>query len=403
MTGGTRTTLSDVCESVRYGYTASATTEPRGPRFLRITDIASGSLDWDAVPYCQIAERDMERFRLLVGDIVVARTGATVGCGRLIRESVTAVCASYLVRFRVDPNKAEPGFVGRVVESQLYRKFVLSQIGGSAQPNASAPVLGSFEFNLPNRHEQMRIAEILATYDGLIENNRRRIALLEAAARLLYREWFVHFRFPGHEQVKFIDGLPEGWQRRYLGDVVTTQYGHTASASDQEVGPKFVRGTDINKRSFVDWSTVPYCPEQGLDFNKYALLPGDILVIRMADPGKVAIIEKPIHSVFASYLVRLKIRDPGEIPPIYMFMTLMDERYQGFIHSSSGGATRKSASAKLLTDFHFAQPPKVLLRRFVEQVTPMRKMITKLVDQSSAAAQARDLLLPRLMNGEIEV
>ena len=245
--------------------------------------------------------------------------------------------------------------------------------------------------------------QILAAYDDLIENNQRRIALLEAAARLLYREWFVHFRFPGHERVKIIDGIPDGWETEYLGEVVTTQYGHTASASEREVGPKFVRGMDINKRSFIDWLTVPYCPEHGLDFNKYALVPGDLLVIRMADPGKVAIVEKPIRAVFASYLVRLKIRNPDQVPPIFLFMTLMDERYQGFIGAASGGSTRKSASAKLLTDFHFALPPKGLLELFVEQVAPMREMITTLADQAACAAQARDLLLPPLMNGEIAV
>ena len=278
MTRDVHTTLRDVCSSVRYGYTASATTEPRGPRFLRITDIASGSLDWDTVPYCEIAEKDMERFGLAVGDIVVARTGATVGYAKLIREPVAAVFASYLVRFRVDPNRAEPSFVGRLVESQAYRAFVQSRIGGSAQPNASAPVLGSFEFGLPSKREQIRIADILSAYDDLIENNRRRIALLEEAARLLYREWFVHFRFPGHEHVRIVDGIPEGWERRYLGDVVSTQYGHTASASKEDVGPKFLRGSDINKRSYIDWASVPFCPEQGLSFEKYALSPADILV-----------------------------------------------------------------------------------------------------------------------------
>ena len=254
-------------------------------------------------------------------------------------------------------------------------------------------MLASFRLPIPDRRIQTRIADILSAYDDLIENNRRRIALLEEAARLLYREWFVHFRFPGHEYVKVTDGLPEGWERQYLGDVVTTQYGHTASASDREVGPKFVRGKDINKRSFIDWSTVPYCPEQGLDLNKYALEPDDILVIRMADPGKVAIVEKSIQSVFASYLVRLKVRNPDEVPPIFLFMTLLDKRYQGFIGASSGGSTRKSASAKLLTDFHFVLPPKVLLELFVEQIAPMREMITRLVDQAASATRARDLLL----------
>lgn len=274
---------------------------------------------------------------------------------------------------------------------------------GGANPTLNRNHIHGLPIYIPERSTQNDIAAVLAAYDELIENNRRRIALLEEAARLLYREWFVHLRFPGHQHVKINDGLPETWKLRYLGDVVDTQYGHTAAASDENVGPKFLRGTDINKRSFIDWSTVPHCPERGLDFQKYALVPGDILVIRMADPGKAALVEKTVRAVFASYLVRFKIRDPIEVPPVYLFMTLMDEQYQGFIAASSGGSTRKSASAKLLTDFHFLLPPKALRRLYVEQVTPMREMITKLIDQAARAAEARDLLLPRLMNGEIAV
>ena len=395
--------LASVSKSVTYGFTASASEDQVGPKFLRITDIVQESLDWDSVPYCKASERDQNRFSLEVGDIVVARTGATVGYAKQIRDLQSAVFASYLVRFRVDSALADPYFVGCLVESKTYKRYVKSQIGGAAQPNANAKVLGRFVFKLPSWSIQRRIASILSAYDDLIENNRRRIALLEEVARLLYREWFVHWRFPGHERVKVTDGLPEGWERQYLGDVVSTQYGHTASASEEEEGPKFVRGTDINKRSFIDWSSVPYCPEQGLNFDKYALSPGDILVIRMADPGKVALVEEPVRAVFASYLVRLEIMKPKEIPPIFLFMTLMDERYQGFVGASSGGATRKSASAKLLTDFHFVLPPRNLLQLFVEQMVPLRGMIRNLVDQSASAARARDLLLPRLMNGEIAV
>ena len=307
-----------------------------------------------------------------------------------------------VIGFMADPEKADTRFVKYLFDAALKTRFQ-SFTQGAAQDNLSQAKLLSIKFRVPEPVVQTEIADILSAYDDLIENNRRRIALLEEAARLLYRKWFVHFRFPSHEYVKVTDGLPEGWERQYLGDVVTTQYGHTASASDREVGPKFVRGKDINKRSFIDWSTVPYCPEQGLDLNKYALEPDDILVIRMADPGKVAIVEKSIQSVFASYLVRLKVRNPDEVPPIFLFMTLLDKRYQGFIGASSGGSTRKSASAKLLTDFHFVLPPKVLLELFVEQIAPMREMITRLVDQAASATRARDLLLPRLMNGEIAV
>ena len=159
MRGDALTTLADVCESVRYGYTASASLDACGPRFLRITDIVPDSVVWDSVPYCEIDDSDKERFALGVGDIVVARTGATVGYAKLIREPVDAVFASYLVRFRVDSTRADPGFVGRLVESSVYKSFVQSRVGGAAQPNASAPVLGSFEFPLPPRHAQTRIGQ----------------------------------------------------------------------------------------------------------------------------------------------------------------------------------------------------------------------------------------------------
>ena len=310
---------------------------------------------------------------------------------------------SGMVILRCDQSKILPRYLYSCLRSDLFREQVERMRSGVAQPQLPIRDMKRINIPLPALSQQERLVEVIAAYDDLIENNRRRIALLEDTSRLFYREWFVRFRFPGHEHVKIIDGLPEMWERRYLRDVVTTQYGHTASASGEEVGPKFVRGMDINKRSFIDWSTVPYCPEQGLDFNKYALVPNDILVIRMADPGKVAFVEKSIRAVFASYLVRLKIRNLDELPPLYLFMTLMEQRYQDFIGSSSGGSTRKSASAKLLTDFHFAQPPKVLLKLFIEQVAPMRELITNLVDQSVAATQARNLLLPRLIRREIAV
>jgi type I restriction enzyme S subunit len=188
------------------------------------------------VPYCEIDDSERERFALGVGDIVVARTGATVGYAKLIREPVDAVFASYLVRFRVDSAKADPGFVGRLVESHGYKSFVQSRIGGAAQPNASAPVLGSFEFPLLPKHAQTRIADILSAYDDLIENNRRRMALLEEAARQLYREWFVRLRFPGHEHTPIANGVPEGWERGAFETALVLQRGFDLPVQAREDG-----------------------------------------------------------------------------------------------------------------------------------------------------------------------
>ncbi len=250
---------------------------------------------------------------------------------------------------------------------------------------------------------QRSIAGILSGYDDLVENNERRIQLLEQAARLLYKEWFVHLRFPGHEHAKIKDGAPEGWGRQHLADLVDTQYGFTETANEEPIGPKFLRGTDINKTSYIDWSTVPYCPGDDLDFRKYALRLNDIVVIRMADPGKVAIVEKDVKAVFASYLVRLTLRDGAIIPPLFLFYTLSAEQYQGFISGASGGSTRKSANARLLVEFRFIAPPTSLMVHFVDQVQPLRRQIGVLLDQNASLRSARDLLLPRLMNGELAV
>ena len=133
--------LADIAESVRYGYTASASDTEIGPKFLRITDIVPPQIDWHTVPYCEINEKNFAKFSLAPGDLVIARTGATVGYAKLIRNNdETSVFASYLVRIRVDPDKADPGYVGRVVESDVYKRFVLSHISGAAQPNANAKV-----------------------------------------------------------------------------------------------------------------------------------------------------------------------------------------------------------------------------------------------------------------------
>ena len=307
-----------------------------------------------------------------------------------------------VIGFVPDDSRADARFIKYLFDATLQNRFK-QFTQGVAQDNLSSSKLLSLEFPVPDVTEQRRIASILSAYDDLIENNRRRIALLERAARELYREWFVRLRFPGHEHTKIVDGVPEGWERTHLSSLVSTQYGYTASANDEPIGPKFLRGTDINKHSYIDWATVPYCPEDGLNFEKYALRRGDLLVIRMADPGKVAIVEKEIRAIFASYLVRLVVRTDSEMDPLYLFYVLTDAEYQGFIRAASGGSTRKSASAKLLTEFRLLRPPRTVQDIFVDQVNVFRQMIGTLLDQNSKAGISRDLLLPRLMSGEVAV
>ena len=195
--------LRKICDLVNYGYTASAKPEPIGPKFLRITDIMPDRIDWASVPYCKITEKVLSKYRLEEGDIVIARTG-TPGYAKRIRDDYHAVFASYLVRIRVNPNH-DSQYVGFVIESDEYKQFVQKNTSGTAQLHANAQVLTSFPIPLPPLLTQRKIAAVLSTYDDLIDNNTRRIKILEEMAQAIYREWFVEFRFPGHERVEMVE------------------------------------------------------------------------------------------------------------------------------------------------------------------------------------------------------
>ena len=379
MMGAPIKSLAEIAKSVRYGYTASASESPIGPHFLRITDIVPPQIEWASVPYCEIEEKDKERFSLSPGDIVVARTGATVGYAKLIRDEHDAVFASYLVRIRIDPEIADPGYVGRIVESDVYKKYVMSRVGGAAQPNASAKVLSAFRLPILDRKIQMRVAEVLSTYDNLIENNRRRIQLLEQAARLLYKEWFVHLRFPGHEHVKIKDGVPEGWEKKPLGELLTLQRGFDLPVSKRQEGRiPIYASTGIN----------------GYHIEAKVVGPG-VVTGRSGSLGKVMY----VTGDFWPLNTTLWVKDFKLVKPL--FATHLLESMQ--LEQYNGGAAVPTLNRNDVHRVEVLCPSKMLLDLFEEYVGDIMSQIDTLRKASSKLANARDLLLPRLMSGEISV
>lgn len=388
--------LSQIASS-QYGFTASSTSEPIGPRFLRITDIVPSSISWDNVPFCAADDATRTKYLLRKGDIVVARTGATTGYAKLIRADVDAIFASYLVRFQITDERANPDFVGRILESHIYKAYVDGVKGGAAQPNANAVSLGNFEFKLPPLPTQQRIAGILSAYDDLIENNRRRIVLLEQAARLLYREWFVQLRFPGHETAKIVDGLPEGWERATLSD-------HVELVKDA-VQPGAFRPDDVHiglehipRRSFVlsDWE-----PTEGLESHKFRFAAGDIIF------GKI----RPYF-----HKVGFALRDGVASSDAFVWRVKEQKAWSLLICATSSdhfvavasktvkeGSKMPRADWKVLAKYKIPKPNDDLLAEFDGRVRPIAEECRKLALQNRALTRARDLLLPRLMDGRIPV
>jgi type I restriction enzyme S subunit len=370
--------LNEICTS-QYGYTASAEEQNVGLKFLRITDIVPETINWLSVPYCAIDEEDIKKYKLEKGDIVIARTGNTTGYAKLIRDDVDAVFASYLIRLRVNPLIANPQYIGRLIESKIYKSFVNSIKGGSAQGNANAKMLTLFKFKIPPLPIQQKIADILSKYDDLIENNRRRIELLERSARLLYKEWFVRLRFPGHEHTPIIDGIPEGWERLKLGEVLTLQRGFDLPSAKRTHGqyPIFA-STGIN----------------GYHEKAKVQAPG-IVTGRSGSLGKVMYIAEDFWPLNTTLYVKDFIKVDA-VFALHLLENLHLEQY-------NSGAAVPTLNRNDIHKIKVLCPSCTLKSLFLAFANPIYTQIHFLDRYNQKLKQARDILLPKLMNGEIEV
>ena len=227
--------------------------------------------------------------------------------------------------------------------------------------------------------QQERIADILSAYDDLIENNRRRIALLEEAARLLYREWFVHFRFPAHEHVKITDGLPEGWERRTLGSVLNLQRGFDLPVNRRIVGGVPVYGSTgiVGEHNVakVDFPT---------------LVTG-----RSGSLGKVCFVDDPCWPLNTSLWVT-EFREVS-IHFAYFMLSEMD------LAKFNAGASVPTLDRKVAHGVNILVPSRNVANLFDEQMGVVFRQKKLLNQQIQKLDQVRDLLLPRLMNGAITV
>jgi type I restriction enzyme S subunit len=307
------------------------------------------------------------------------------------------------VILRAKPAELLPAFLYQYLRSPSFKGQVNSFRSGVAQPQLPIRDLKRIQIPLAPFNIQQRIADILSAYDDLIENNRRRMELLEDAARQLYREWFVRLRFPGREHTRIINGVPEGWERKMLAELSESiDYGYTASAELEEVGPRFLRITDIVP-TFIDWSSVPYCQIEDDRLSKFRLSEGDIVIART---GATVGYAKRLHkrhpeAVFASYLVRLRLKSETDNLMVGIFAESDD--YKKYVQSRIGGAAQPNANAKVLAGAEILVPPTLLQRAFRELTEPLIDQRELLQIQNEKLRAARDLLLPRLMSGEIAV
>lgn len=393
--------LRDLCDQVQYGYTASAEAAAIGPKFLRITDIVPDRIEWDVVPYCEIDPAYVEKYLLYEGDIVIARTGATTGYAKYIKKRHPgAVFASYLVRLRLK-NSVNKRYIGFIVESDEYKRFIFSNIGGAAQPNANAQILTSFHLPLPTLKTQNKIASILSAYDDLIENNNRRIKILEEMAQAIYKGWFVNFRFPGHEKVKMVKSklgmIPEGWEVVKFKDLVDCIKDSTDA------------GEHLSDRLYVPIDCIPKRSLTLLEANSWEEAKSSLILFQKNDilfgamrPYFHKVCIAPFDGITRTTCFVLR----PKLPELYTYsiLTAFQDETVGYANAHSQGATIPYAVWDgLLSELNVLLPVHDILEKFNEVIAPMLQVFQSAYPNLQNLRKTRALLLPKLISGEIDV
>ena len=416
------TSLAEVSDDVAYGYTESASAERVGPRFLRITDIQNGVVDWHTVPFCPISEADHQRYRLYSGDIVVARTGNSTGENYLFQGAEDAVYASYLIRFRVNQRVADPAFVWYCMRTQSWQAFINSSKTGSAQAGANAKVLGRFQLALPPLAEQKAIASVLGALDDKIELNRRMNATLEAMARALFQSWFVDFDpvrakldgrkpigldettaalFPDKFQDSTLGHIPKGWTVGKVSDLATLNRG--------AVNPgDFPAETfdHFSLPSFDNGRTPKLELGSGIMSNKFTVTQNSVLLSKL-NPHIPRIWLPDLHASRRSVCsteFMVACSKPG-VSREYLFSLFTSSAFAsvyGTLVTGTTGSHQRIRPESVLDMTTVVSPP-ALIRAFTDIAKPMFDRINRNTEQSRTLATLRDTLLPKLLSGELSM
>ena len=332
--------------------------------------------------------------------VTLGRSGASFGKTTFIREDFWPHNTTIFV---TDFKGNEPLFISYLLQSLDFS----SLNSGSAQQSLNR----NFVYPVPVRKfalpVQRRIAGILSAYDELMENSQRRIRLLEAMARALYREWFVHFRFPGHEKLPRIASplgdIPQGWEVKTVADSFGISGGGTPSRKEEKYweggtiqwfSPSGLTGADT---MFMD-DSLERITELGLAESSARLFPAfSVMLTSRATIGAIAINthEACTNQGFITCL-------PNERVPLYFLFHWLTENVPTFERMASG-ATFKEISRGVFKTIEFLHPASALVRRFESQVEPMGKQMLALQRQIQNLRRTRDLLLPRLLSGQVSL
>ena len=398
-------TLQELCLNITDGKHGDCENEGNsGYYFISCKDIFDGQINYKNAR--QITKADFEethkRTMLEVDDILLTNSG-TIGRMAFVtdREATTKTTFQKSVAIiKPDKQKVLPRYLYYQLQNCV-PQFINSS-NGSAQKNLLLSTMRTFQIEIEeNREKQEKIANTLSAYDDLIENNQKQIKLLEEAAQRLYKEWFVDLRFPGHENTKIADGVPEGWNWCKLEDAIQLDPKVTLT---KERMKQFIPMSALSTSSMVldESQFTETTSNSGSKFQN-----GDTLLARITpclENGKTAYVSGLKSSEGAVGSTEYIVMRAKTINAYMVYLLARtDDFRQSAINSMSGSDGRQRVKSDKLKMLDYLHPTSELVEKFENVEEPIFEKIYRLSKQMQQAKQARDLLLPKLMSGEVEV
>jgi type I restriction enzyme S subunit len=344
-------------------------------------------------------------------DILLNITGASVGrCTIVPKKILPARVNQHVSIIRLNPEIADSLYVLYTINSRHFKSSLLnlSQTGATREALTKEDICG-FKIPIPPLPTQRKIAAVLSAYDDLIENNDRRIALLEKMAEEIYREWFVRLRFPGHEQVKSHKGIPEGWKMIQLGSVMADIIDYRGitpkklNSDWQDDGVIALSALNVKTGKLIRLEDSKRVSEALFEkWMRKKLERLDILLTSEAPLGEVYILMEKAKYVLSQRLFAIRA-NPKKIEPLYLYYYLLCEVGQYELTSKATGSTVGGIRQTLLRKVEILNPTAPMQRKFSSIVEPTLEEIQKLWSKNNLLRQTRDRLLTRLISGKLSV
>ena len=397
--------LVDICD-IRSGKRLPKGTDfstvPTNYKYIRARDIKNGIINGENLAYITKDVKDkISNYIVNANDIAITIVGASVGDVAYVSPEFDGInLTENAVRLTNFKDNTNPRFIFYILNSPEYYLLMQQIAGGAAQPKMGIYKVEAIEVCIPSIFDQNRIVDILSRYDSLVENYQKQIKLLEEAAQRLYKEWFVDLRFPGHENTKIVDGVPEGWEKNCIAELGTVITGKTPSTSKRENyggSIPFITIPDMHSGIFPVSSQ--FLSDIGANSQKGKFIPADSLMVScIGTAGLVCISSRTCQT--NQQINSLVLHDKRFLYFLYYAFLMLKEHLNNI---GSNGATMTNVNKSKFESISLLIPTGNLISLYNDKAKPYFKNIRQLSSQIRHLTEARDRLLPKLMSGEIAV